>query len=350
MKGIPMMDKRNGSDSLVRGFVIFASSVIIIAGLKEAQAIVAPFLVSIFVAVTLSRPVFWMTKHRVPKIVAILIMLLAILTVGVGIGILVGTSIDAFTGNLPVYEQRLQSETASITKLAERFGVEIPEKGIVGLVDPGAALSFAATLLTGFGNLLANAFVILLIAVFILLEMSDFRGRLRKALGRPQTEFDSFTKFADKLRQYLAIKTAVSIATGLTVGVWLWIAGVDYPILWGLLTFLMNYIPNIGSIIAAVPPILLSIITMGWGSTILVTVVFFGITMIYGNLVEPRFMGRGLGLSILVVFLSLLFWGWVLGTVGLFLSVPLTMTVIIALDSNPETRWIAVALGSGDVD
>lgn len=341
------MNERNGSDALARGLVITAATVIIIAGLRAAESIVAPFFVSVFVAITLSPTVLWMTRHRVPTIVAVAAVVLVILVMSAGVGILVGTSVDVFTRNLPFYEQRLKSEAASLLQVAEQFGVEIPEEGLLGLIDPGAALSFAANLLTGFGNLLANAFLILLIAVFILLEVSDIPARVRKALGRPDDQFGWFGQFAENLRKYLAIKTVVSLATGLSVAVWLWILGVDFPFLWGLLAFLLNYIPNIGSIIAAVPPFLLSIIQLGWGTSFLVAFGYLAVNMVFGNLVEPRYLGRGLGMSTLVVFLSLLFWGWVLGTVGLFLSVPLTMTAIIALKSKPETEWIAVILGSG---
>jgi AI-2 transport protein TqsA len=244
-------------------------------------------------------------------------------------------------------EARLKIETANLLHFAEKLGIVIPEKGILGLIDPGAALSLAANLLKGFGNLLAKAFVILLIAVFMLLEVSEIPSRVRRAFGRPEAEFGWFGHFTENLRRYLAIKTWVSLATGLCIAGWLWILGVDFPLLWGLLAFLLNYIPNIGSIIAAVPVIALSIIQLGWGSALLVAVGYAAVNVVFGTIVEPRFLGRGLGLSTLIVFLSLLFWGWVLGTVGLFLSVPLTMTAIIALNSKPETQWIPVILGSG---
>jgi AI-2 transport protein TqsA len=342
-----MVEQRKESDTIVRGCIIMASIVIIIAGLRAAQTIMAPFMISIFVAITLSPAVLWLTRHRIPAIAAILIVVLGILVIGAGTGIVVGTSINSFSQNLPFYEARLKSETASLIHLAERLGIAIPEKGILGLVEPGSALSFAANLLKGFGNLLAKAFVILLIAVLMLLEVSEIPNRMRKAFNRPDTEFGWFGHFAENLRRYLAIKTYVSLATGFCIALWLWILGVDFPFLWGLLAFLMNYIPNIGSTIAAIPAVVLSIIQLGWGSTLLVAIGYAAINVVFGTIIEPRFLGRGLGLSTLIVFLSLLFWGWVLGPVGLFLSVPLTMTAIIALNSKPETQWIPVLLGSG---
>jgi AI-2 transport protein TqsA len=340
------MEQQKESYTFFRSCVILASIVIIIAGLRSAQVIVAPFMVSVFVATTLSPFVLWLTRHRVPAIAAVLIVVLVFLIIGAGTATLVGTSLDEFTRNLPFYEERLKSETATLLHLIERLGFDIPEKGILGWIEPGAALSLAGNLLKGFGNFLANAFLILLIAVFMLLEVSEIPDRMRKALGRSEVDFGWFGNFTANLRRYLAIKTWVSLATGLCVTVWLWALGVDFPFLWGLLAFLLNYIPNIGSIIAAIPAVLLSLIQLGWGSALLVAIGYAACNVSFGTIIEPRFLGRGLGLSTLIVFLSLIFWGWVLGTIGLFLSVPLTMTAIIALKSKPETQWIPVMLGS----
>jgi predicted PurR-regulated permease PerM len=144
----------------------------------------------------------------------------------------------------------------------------------------------------------------------------------------------------------MAIKTTTSFITGIFISVWLAIIGVDYPILWGSLAFLLNYVPNIGSIIAAVPAIILAFIQLGLWSALFTALGYVLVNGIIGNIVEPKFMGRSLGLSTLIVFLSLVFWGWILGPVGMLLSVPLTMTVKIALESNSSTRWIAILLDS----
>jgi AI-2 transport protein TqsA len=204
------MEQQKESATFFHSCIIIASFVIIIAGLKAAQSIVAPFMVSIFVATTLSPFVFWMTRHKVPTIAAVLFVVFIVLIVGAGAGTLIGTSIDSFTQNLPSYEKRLKDETESMLHLIHRLGVDVPEKGILGWIDPGAAMSFAGNILKGFGNFLANAFLVLLIAVFILLEVSDIPDRIRKALGRPDVEFGWFGHFTANLRRYLAIKTWVS--------------------------------------------------------------------------------------------------------------------------------------------
>ena len=144
----------------------------------------------------------------------------------------------------------------------------------------------------------------------------------------------------------MEIKTVISVLTGLLIGIWTSLLGVDFPIVLGLLAFLLNYVPNIGSMIAAVPAVLSAFIELGIGPAAVTGLGYVVVNTVMGNIIEPRFMGRGLGLSTLVVFLSLLFWGWVLGPVGMRLSVPLTMTVKIALDANEQSRWLAILLGS----
>ena len=171
---------------------------------------------------------------------------------------------------------------------------------------------------------------------------------LGSVLDDPQTSLQGFQRFTETVKSYMAIKTGVSLATGTAVTVWLIVLGVDYPLLWGMLAFLLNYVPNIGSIIAAVPAVLLALVQLGIGSAAVTLAGIMVINIVMGSVIEPRFMGRGLGLSTLVVFLSLVFWGWVLGPVGMLLSVPLTMTVKIALDSGDDTRWIAIFLGPDD--
>ncbi len=143
----------------------------------------------------------------------------------------------------------------------------------------------------------------------------------------------------------MSIKTSTSLLTGVSVSICLGLIGVDYPVLWGLMAFLFNYVPNIGSIIAAIPAILLALIQLGPWATFWAGLSYVLINVLVGNLIEPRYMGKGLGLSPLIVFVSLVFWGWVLGPVGMFLSIPLTMTLKIALDSSHESRKFARLLG-----
>jgi len=185
-----------------------------------------------------------------------------------------------------------------------------------------------------------------LTVIFILLEAAGFPAKLRAISGGSGNSLARFEKVTENVQHYMALKTLTSLLTGVTITIALTIIGVDFPLLWGLVAFILNFVPNIGSIIAAVPAVLLAFIQLGLGAVLWTGTAYLVVNMLVGQVLEPRLMGRGLGLSTLVVFISLVFWGWVLGPVGMFLSVPLTMTVKIALDSDERTRWLAILLGS----
>jgi predicted PurR-regulated permease PerM len=206
----------------------------------------------------------------------------------------------------------------------------------------------AGNTLRGLGGVLSNSFLILLTVIFILAEASSFPRKLRDVLTNPDEDLPHFARFADNVNRYMAIKTTISIVTGVIVSVFLALLGVDFPVLWGLLAFLLNYVPTIGSFIAAIPAVLLALIQLGPLQAAIAAGGYFVVNIGMGNAVEPRFMGRGLGLSTLVVFLSLVFWGWMLGPVGMLLSVPLTMTAKIALEASPTSAWLASLLGPAD--
>ena len=216
------------------------------------------------------------------------------------------------------------------------------------MFDPGKMVDVATNMLTGLGGVMANMFLIILTVVFMLFEGPMLRNKIHAALKDPDNKMKQIDRFLESINSYLAIKTLVSLGTGIIAAFYLWILDVDYFVLWGVLAFMFNYIPNIGSIIAAVPAILLALITQGPLIAGLVGAGYLTINTVMGNIIEPKFMGKGLGLSTLVVFLSLIFWGWLLGTVGMLLSVPLTMIVKIALEASEEGKWIATMLGSGE--
>jgi AI-2 transport protein TqsA len=205
-------------------------------------------------------------------------------------------------------------------------------------------MKLIGSLLNALGNMVTNGLLVLLTVIFMLLEASSFPGKLRLILGG-DSSLERFDYFIHNVQHYMAIKTVISLATGVLVSILLLALGVDYALLWGVLAFLLNYVPNIGSFLAAIPAVLLALIQFGLFRAVFVAVGFLIVNLVMGALIEPRFMGRELGLSTLVVFLSLLLWGWLLGPVGMLLSVPLTMTAKIALGSHEDTRWIAVLMG-----
>lgn len=328
------------------GILITAAAfVIIVAGMRAAAPILVSILLSSFISVICGPPLFWLRRKGVPNPLALVIVIAAVIAGGMILAVLVGTSLDDFSRELPVYQERIKEQAAAQLAWFRRLGIDVSNRGLLKAFDPGAVMNMVARILTGLGGALTNAFLILLTVIFILLEASSFPGKLRATMADPNRSFKTIDTFLDTVQRYMAIKTIVSLATGITIAAWLAILGVDYPLLWGTLAFLLNYVPNIGSILAAVPAVLLALLQLGAGPALLAASGYLVVNVLIGNVIEPRIMGRGLGLSTLVVFLSLVFWGWVLGPVGMLLSVPLTMTLKIAFGSNEDTRWIAVLLG-----
>jgi predicted PurR-regulated permease PerM len=323
-----------------------AGLVVVIAGLKAAQDLLVPFLMAVFITVILGPLLSWLKGKKVPTWTALVLIVAGICVLGLLTGALLGASINDFSRSLPQYQEKIQAHFSGLTALLGRFGLNIPERQILQYVDPGAAMNLAGLLLTSLGALLSNTFLILLTVVFILLEAASFPAKLHSAFGSCTELLRYLEVVIGKINRYMVIKTWVSLATGLLLAAWLALLGVDYPLLWGLLAFIFNYVPNIGSFIAAVPPLLLALVQLGGGSALLVAAGYVAVNMVLGNFLEPRLMGQRLGLSTLVVFLSLVFWGWVLGPVGMLLSVPLTMAAVIGLSSSPQTAWLGVLLSS----
>jgi AI-2 transport protein TqsA len=344
-RGVLMSDD-TGSTGCPHTLVLMASFIIVVAGMKAASSILVPFFLAVFIAVICTPPLFWLQAKGVPKVLALLLILIVILAVGSLLGALVGTSLNNFLHSLPLYQERLSTHVGVVIDWFREKGMNIPEAEVRESLHPGSVMGLAGALLSTLSNVLTNAFLILLTVVFILLEAADFPKKVKTAMKRPEKSLATINQFSRSANRYVVIKTLISAITGVSISIWLLILGVDYPVLWGTLAFLMNYVPNIGSILVAVPTALLAFVQLGPGSALLTILGFLVVNNTLGNIVEPKLLGKGLGLSTLVVFLSLVFWGWVLGPLGMILSVPLTSLVKIALESNEGTRGLAVMLGS----
>jgi predicted PurR-regulated permease PerM len=221
--------------------------------------------------------------------------------------------------------------------------VAIQDQEIRDYFNPGAAIGFAANTFREVSSLLGNAFLLIFAVVFMLFEASSFQTKLKKAFASASIS-PEISQFTESVKQYFVLKTLFSLLTGILVWLLLLFAGVDFAVLWAMLAVLLNYVPSIGSIIAAVPAVLLAAAQYGLGVSLGVAAGYLVLNVLIGNVFEPRYMGQNLGLSTLVVFLSLVFWGWLWGPLGMLLAVPLTMIVKIALESFEDTRWIAVLL------
>ena len=327
--------------------ISFAAVVVIVIGLQMAKDLLVPFLLAVFLALITVRPMLWMQSKRVPAWVAVLIIVLLILAVLGVLGTIMGASIAEFTAALPSYQQRLDVLIDGVVAfLSTRLDGAQALESLGDIIDPGWAMGLVAGLLNSLKDVLTNIFLIIFTMIFILLDASTVETKVAAAFGRSTQSLKRPRVFLANLGSYLGIKTVVSMATGLAAGLLTWALGVDFPLMWAMLAFLLNYIPTIGSIIAAVPAVLIALVQLGLGEATATAIGFVAINMVFGNIIEPRLMGHGVGISPLVVFIGLFFWGWVFGPVGMLLSVPLTMTLKLALESDKRTRWIAILIGS----
>lgn len=326
--------------------VNIAALIIIFAGVIYAKSILAPFLLALFISIICVQPISWLEKNRIPRSLALIIVILGLIVLISGFTLLIGGSISSFSGNLSKYESTLTDISNSFIQYLNDNGIKVPHDQLSNLIKPAKILEYTATALNTLFNMMGNTFVIFLIILFILMEFGSFSVKAKAVRSESGKSISYFSTILQNIRHYLGIKTLLCLAVGILVYIALLIIGVDYPLLWALIAFVMNYIPNIGSIIATIPTVLFALVQLGFGGALWTLGATMVIHNILGNFIEPRIMGRGLGLSTLVVFLSLLFWGFLLGMVGMFLSVPFTMTIKIMLEQNEKTKWLAVLLGT----
>jgi len=326
-----------------------AALVVIVAGMKAGADLLVPMLLAIFIAVVCTSPVQWLHRCGLGMRMSAFLTLMVLLAFISLIGLLVVNSFSTFLAALPDIESRLYEQYWNLLNALSSRGLAINPDQINSLFSGEDEGSWMPELLSQLGNLFMQSVIVGLLVIFMLFETLNVRDKVSRALENPAPSLKRFSEFSLTLKRYLAVKTMISLATGVLVWLSCLIVGVEFPLLWGVLAFALNFIPNIGSALAAIPPVLLLLIAQDGGpfQAMLLASAYLVINFVLGNLIEPRVMGQALGLSTFVAFLSLVVWGWIFGAAGMLLSVMLTMTLKIALDSHPETRWIARLLGPG---
>ena len=351
------MQDQSGSEAVGRGLgrgVSFlrtaAYLTVFVAGLKLAGSLLIPIIVAAFVAIICAPAVHFLVSKRVPSGLAVVLVLVLVLGSIVLVSVAVADQLTAFSGDLPTYKAKIHEYYVEFTGWLEQHGVQLAPQEERSPLDPDRLLTMAGTVAGTAAGALSTMFLLLLLVAFMLAEASGLPTKIRRAIGDPDAPLGELEEVSKQVWAYLGVKTAVGLLTGVLFGLFCSIMGIPYAILWGLLAFLLNYIPNIGSLIAAIPPVLLALLTKDLGTAAIVAGGNIAINQVLGNIVEPRWMGARLGLSPLIVFLSLVFWSWLWGPIGMLLSVPLTMVVKILLENSEDLRWVAVLLGpSGDL-
>jgi AI-2 transport protein TqsA len=326
--------------------IALACLVVIAAGMKAASSLLIPFLLAGFITVTCLPALNGLKRQGVPGWLAIVVILMVVLVGGYLLVVVLTASLDGFISRLPRYEQRLDALLTELRPALIGLGVEAQWLETPQLFEPGVLMTLLGSLAGGIRGLLSNGLVVFLTVVFMLLEAHTLPGRVRSVARDPDRTSQVLTGFIHDLYRYLGIKALTSLATGSLIGIWLWLFGVDFALLWGVVAFLLNFIPTVGSLVAAIPGILVALIQHGSSTALWVLLGYVVVNQAIGSLIEPKVLGDRLGLSALVVFMSLVFWGWILGPAGMFLAVPLSMMVKLALASHPRTEPIARLVSS----
>jgi predicted PurR-regulated permease PerM len=326
-------------------FIVMASIIIVLAGVKFASVIIVPFLLSLFIAIILSPLYNFFRSKHIPDTLSILMVMAVFLFFLALIAKLIGSSVHQFSANIDLYATKMTAYYQSFSNFTKGLGFEIPANELASIVNSKQIMKFSTAIFESISAIFTNGFIVILTVVFMLLESQHFTSKIEFTDEATMTHIN---QIFSQIKSYMVIKALISLLTGFIIYASLTLIGTDYAFLWGVLAFLLNFIPNIGSIIAAVPAVLITLVQLGGLSALLVSLLYLVVNIVIGSIVEPKVMGRGLGLSTLVVFISLIFWGWLLGLVGMLLSIPLTIMAKIIFAANEKTQWIAVLLGTGE--
>lgn len=332
--------------------VRFAALVVAVAGLRAAEPVLIPMLLAVFLAV-LSHPLqAGLQRRGVRPSLALSATVVAVLIVVVACGLLVGSAVSGLLEALPTYHELLTVKIDRWLEIARQGGLTPDDWLGEEPLDLTRWVELAGGLVggtvRGVASFLSLLVMTLVAVMFMLGEALGLDGKLRRAFGERPEVLEHFAGITRSVQRYVGIKTVVSLAVGLLVTAWTALLGIEFPVVWGVVAFFMRFIPNFGAFLAAAPALLVALTLHGWASALLVSLGYVVIGSVLGNIVEPALMGRRVGLSALVVLLSLVFWGWLWGPIGMILSVPVTVVLKISLEHTQQLRWLAVLLGPSE--
>jgi predicted PurR-regulated permease PerM len=343
------MTTNNKGSSILSALIGGASIFIVVFGMKYASSILSPIILAFIIAVSTIPLVKWLIRKGVPDWLALLITIALLIVIIVGLIALIGVSIDELIVTLPQYADNLQGQKESLQALLGNLGIGAEQLPSLSSFDPSKLLEDIGGMLGGIVGVLSGVVLMLLVLIFMLLDTAGFTTRLKIGFPENDPTMVRFSGLVRDLRQYVSITTKINFFVGLVDTIFLLILGVDFALLWGLLAFLLGYIPSVGFWFALIPPFILSLFEFGITKSLIVLVGYVLINGGVQNFLQPKMMGSGLNLSPLVVVISLFFWAWVLGPIGALLAVPMTIIVKeIFLEGFDDTRGLAGLMGSRD--
>src|SRR5215203_1999149 len=352
------VDARSGIDetittalrqpSFLRVMLFLATTVVVLVGMRLGAPILNPILMAVVLALLFSPIYAWLRRHRILTPLALVIMLVGLTILFLGIVLILGVSIARFSGDIASYTGKLNDQVSNFQGLAKSLGLSNVD--VQNAVKPSSITGAISTVLSGVADFLSNVFLILLYVLFFLAEGPAMMNRLRNSAGSDHPQFVRLTVFGRNVVRQLGLRAIVNLVTGAGVTVLLLVLRVDFPLMWGILAFFLSFIPWIGLPLAVAPAVVLALAEHGVTSAGLVIVGVILINILAENALSPMLMGRGLSLSPTILFIGFIFWAWLLGGPGAFLAAPLTIFLVLMLETFPETRWLASVMGMGGPD
>jgi AI-2 transport protein TqsA len=331
--------------SFLRVMLFLAATVVVLVGIRLGAPILNPILFAVVLTLLVSPVYSWLLRRGLPTSLALVVMLVILTIVFVGLFFILGASIARFSERVGFYTTELNGQVDSLDALLERLGLS--NVNLQDVVKPSALAGALGVVLSGISGFLSDLFLIVMIMLFLLGEGPAMMNRLRTSVSGDNQQVARLTTVGQSVVRQFGLRAIVNLVTGAGVTILLFLLGVDFPLLWGILTFFLSFVPYIGLVLAVTPAVVLALAEFGVSRAVLVIVGVVVINILAENVLSPMMMGRGLNVSPTIVFLSFIFWAWLLGGPGAFLALPITLFVAVMFDTFPETRWLASLIGAG---
>jgi AI-2 transport protein TqsA len=334
--------------SFLRVMLMLAATVVVLVGIHLGAPILNPIFFAVVLTLLFSPVYSWLKRRGLPAPVALLVMLVMLTVLFLGLIFILGASIGRFGERVGFYTAELNGQLDDLDALIERLG--LANVDLQEVVKPSALADAIGVVLSGIAGFLSDLFLILMIMLFLLGEGPAMMNRLRASAGEGHPQVQRLTTVGQSVVRQFGLRAIVNLVTGAGVTVLMFLLGVDFPLLWGVLTFFLSFVPYIGLVLAVAPAVVLALAEFGVSRAVIVIAGVVVINVLAENVLSPMMMGRGLNLSPTVVFLSFIIWAWLLGGPGALLALPITLFVAVMFDTFPETRWLASIIGVSSPD
>ena len=334
--------------SFGRVLLILAAMIVVVTGILLGAPVLTPILFAVVLSLLFSPVYSWLLRRGLPAPLALVIMLVVLAILFLGLFFILGVSISKFSERVGYYVAQLNGELSSLDAVLERLGLS--NVNLSEAVNSSALVDAVGTILSGIAGFLSDLFLILMIMLFLLGEGPAMMNRLRASVAEDNPQVARLTAVAQNVVRQFGLRAIVNLVTGAGVTVLMFLLGVDFPLMWGILTFFLSFVPYIGLVLAVAPAVVLALAEFGVTRAVLVIAGVIVINILAENVLSPMMMGRGLNISPTIVFLSFIFWAWLLGGPGAFLALPITLFVAVMFDTFPETRWLASLIGVSTPD